>query len=280
MNAGPGGEGAGQRPRPVSFVSDFGDRDEFAGVCRLVIERLAPGTTVIDVCHGIEPGDIVRGALVVAAAATVAGPAVHLAVVDPGVGSDRLGIAVAAGESFLVGPDNGLLSEAIARLGGADAAVEVTCGPLRSEPVAPTFHGRDVFAPVAAHLAAGRPLAEAGEPIDPGSLLGLDLPVAHVEPGAVETAVLYCDGFGNLILAARPESLDEAGLQGPITVEVAGRSGAAAAVRGRTFADAPAPGGLVVYADSAGRVGIAARGVNAARALEVGAGYRIRLSAR
>lgn len=246
---------------PITFLTDYGYEDEFAGVCRVAIARLASDAQVVDLTHGIPPGDVRRGALALEAAVHIAGPAVHLAVVDPGVGGDRRAVAVAAGGSFLVGPDNGLLSLALAELGGPSAAAEISRSPLRLDPVAPTFHGRDVFAPVAAHLAAGRPLAVAGDPIDPASLVELELPAPAQEEGALRVHVLYADRFGNLILDARPADLGE--VEQELELRLAGAS--FAAVRGSTFSHGA--GGLVVYDDSSGRLGIALDGGSAARHL-------------
>lgn len=248
---------------PITFLTDYGYEDEFAGVCRAVVARLEPGVRILDLTHGIPPGDVRRGALALEAAVPFAGPAVHMAVVDAGVGTARRAVAVATGVAFLVGPDNGLLNLAITRLGGADQAVEVSQSPLRLDPVAPTFHGRDLFAPVAAHLAAGRPLAVAGEPIDPASLVQLDLPSPVERDGTLAVHVLFADRFGNLILDARPEDL-KGGQR--LAVSKAGQS--VPAVRGTTFADGA--GGLVVYDDSSGRLGIALDGGSAARHLGAG----------
>jgi S-adenosyl-L-methionine hydrolase (adenosine-forming) len=245
---------------PVAFLTDYGDGDEFAGSCRLIIERLAPGTRVIDLTHGIPPGDVRRGALALEAAARRAAPAVYLAVVDPGVGTDRRGLAIAAGASFLVGPDNGLLVRAADALGGPERAVDVSGSPLRLEPVAATFHGRDLFAPVAAHLAAGRPLDVAGEEVDRASLVALELPEARREGDALVAPVLHADRFGNLVLAADPAELD-AVLGAAEHLSITAPAGRFAAVRGATFADADAGEAvgeaLVVYEASSGRLAVA-----------------------
>ena len=157
-------------PRPITFLSDYGYEDEFAGVCRAVISQIAPGASLIDLTHGIARQDIRQGAVALANALPSCPPGVHLAVVDPGVGSERRAVAVAAAEGrILVGPDNGLLSRALDRLGGALDAVELSHSPFRLEPVSATFHGRDLFAPVAAHLSLGAHLDEAGQSIDAGS---------------------------------------------------------------------------------------------------------------
>ncbi len=249
---------------PITFLSDYGDADEFAGVCRVVIERLAPGSVVIDLTHGIPAGDIRRGALALEAAAGMAGPSVHLAVVDPGVGTKRRAVALAAGDSFLVGPDNGLLLLAAARLGGVDAAVEVSETSLALQPITSTFHGRDLFAPVAAHLASGGALALAGASIPVDRLIELSLPSPVAGEDGLLCHVLYADRFGNLILDARADDLADLGAE--IVLAVAGRT--AQATRGSTFADGD--GGLVVYDDSSGRLAIALDGGSAAASLGAG----------
>jgi hypothetical protein len=257
---------------PVTFLSDYGYEDEFAGICRAVIARLAPEVRVVDLTHGIPAGDVRRGALALEAGVAQVGAAVHLAVIDPGVGSERRGVALRAGDGFLVGPDNGLLALAWTRLGAVDEAVDVSATSLRLEPVAPTFHGRDVFAPVAAHLAAGRPLAGAGDAIDPGSLVELDLPEPRRDGNALVAHVLYADRFGNLVLDAGTDDLGAS--PSPLSIAAAGRE--FRAVRGRTFADGA--GGLVVYGDSSGRLGIAVDRGSAAELLGAGRDDELRLS--
>ena len=266
----------------VTFLSDYGYEDEFAGACRVVLTRLAPDVPVVDLTHGIPPGDVRRGALALEAVVSRSGPAVHLAVVDPGVGTDRRAVALRSGESFLVGPDNGLLVRAAARLGGVAAAVDISATPLRLEPVAATFHGRDLFAPVAAHLAAGRPLAATGERIEPASLNALELPEPGRDGDALVAHVLYADRFGNLVLDATPDDLAaEVRESTPEAYELVPRGSGGRtfdAVRGATFADGA--GGLVVYEDSSGRVGIAADGGSAAELLGLGPDDAVRLASR
>lgn len=256
--------------RPITFLSDYGDADEFAGVCRAVVAAIAPGARLIDLAHGIPPGDVRRGALALESAVPLAPAGVHLAVVDPGVGTRRRAVAVRSGDEgrVFVGPDNGLLAPALARLGGASQAVEISDSPFRRRPVAPTFHGRDVFAPVAAHLAMGASLAEAGEPIDPDSLIPLRLPEPTVERGRLSAHVLYADRFGNLVLDATPRELAAAGLEEVAACALTVRGERHELLRGATFGDAPA-GGLVLYGDSSGRLGIAVNGASAAEALQV-----------
>jgi S-adenosylmethionine hydrolase len=248
---------------PVAFLTDYGNGDEFAGSCRLVIERLGPGTKVVDLTHGIPPGDVRRGALALEAAARRAGPAVYLGVVDPGVGTERRAVALTAGHSHLVGPDNGLLALAAEVLGGVKALVDVSASPLALEPVAPTFHGRDVFAPVAAHLAAGRPLEAAGQAAAPESLRRLDLPSPRRDGRTLVAHVLYADRFGNLVLDAGPGDLE---FDGDISIGV--RTSEFSAVRAPTFAHGE--GGLVVYESSSGRLAVAVDRGSAAELLGAG----------
>ena len=162
---------------PISFLSDYGLADEFVGVCHAVIATICPDAEVIDITHGIPRHDVRAGALVLRGAVPYlpAGPV--LAVVDPEVGAERRAVAVRAGDGrLLVGPDNGLLSLAADVCGGVSEAVDIARSRFRLEPVSATFHGRDVFVPVGAQLAAGADLREAGEPLDPDELVALELP--------------------------------------------------------------------------------------------------------
>src|SRR5215208_4040183 len=186
--------------RPITFLSDYGYDDEFAGVCRAVIARIAPDARVIDLTHGIERHAVLQGAAVLANALPYAPPGVHLAIVDPGVGSDRRAIAVRVpdGDRLLVGPDNGLLWPAIDRFGGVAVAADVSLSPFRLEPISATFHGRDVFAPVAAQLARGAGLADAGEELDPAEIQRLEMPEPAIDTeGGVLAHVVHLDRFGN-----------------------------------------------------------------------------------
>ncbi|MFI6266787.1 S-adenosyl-l-methionine hydroxide adenosyltransferase family protein [Micromonospora sp. NPDC051006] len=253
----------------ISLTTDYGLTDGFVAACHGVIARIAPVARVIDVTHLVPPADVRRGATVLAQTVPYLPVGVHVAVVDPGVGTARRGIALASPGGFLVGPDNGLLLDAADALGGVSAAVELTDPAWLAPRVSTTFHGRDVFAPVAARLALGAPLAEAGPALDPTELVRLPTPVVTAHPGGFTAEVLTVDTFGNVQLAAAADLLD--GL--PPAVRVTARAPGAAvepgpgwpAVRGRTFGDAPA-GGLVVHPDSAGRVAVA---VNRGRAVEL-----------
>jgi S-adenosylmethionine hydrolase len=230
----------------VTFLSDYGLADDFVGVCHGVIARIAPQARVIDVTHGIARHDIRSGALVLRRALPYMPAGVHLAVVDPEVGARRRAVALRCAEEdrLLVGPDNGLLMPAAERFGGVVEAVEIGRSPLRLEPVSASFHGRDVFAPVAAGLAAGTALAAAGEPLDPDELVGLELPRARRTKDGLLTHVLQADHYGNVVLDAEHAQLAGSGLRLGHAVTVNGRP----ALYATTFADVPA-GGLLLYED-------------------------------
>ncbi len=167
----------------ITFLSDYGTADDFVGVCHAVMARIAPDVRVVDLSHGIARHDLRTGALVLRRTLPFAAPGVHLAVIDPEVGGTRRAVAVRCAEEdrLLVGPDNGLLLPAAERFGGVAEVVEISTSPCRLLPVSATFHGRDLFAPVGAHLAGGVELAETGDPLDPAELVALDLPTARLE---------------------------------------------------------------------------------------------------
>jgi S-adenosyl-L-methionine hydrolase (adenosine-forming) len=260
-------------PEPpfITFLSDYGLADEFVGVCHGVMLRRCPQAVVIDITHEIPPQDVRTGALVLRDALAYMPAGVHLAVVDPTVGGGGAGArrAVAmrtgAGERLLVGPDNGLLSLAAAGAGGVREAVDISRSAERLRPLSSTFHGRDVFSPVAGALAAGVPLDGIGEPIALESLSGLALPVAEAGDGVLAAHVLRVDRFGNLLLDASTNDLDRAGLHPgrEISVEAAGEFHRA--LRCVAFADVPA-GELLLYEDS---VRMAALAVNCGSAAEL-----------
>lgn len=186
----------------VSFLSDFGIEDEFAGVVRSVIRSIAPQARVIDLTHTIPAHDIRAGALALARAVQYLANGVVLGVVDPGVGTQRRAVAVevAEAESVFVGPDNGLLASAVAMAGGASRAVELTEASFHLPAPGATFAGRDVFAPVAAHLCNGVALDTLGPELDPASLVPGVLPLARIEPEGLVAEVLWVDHFGNVQL--------------------------------------------------------------------------------
>jgi S-adenosyl-L-methionine hydrolase (adenosine-forming) len=257
--------------RPITFLSDYGYEDEFAGVCRAVIAGVAPGAEVIDITHGIARAAVRQGAVVLANSLPFAPAGVHLAVVDPGVGTDRRPVAVRVGDRdrLLVGPDNGLLALAIERLGGAREAVDLTLSPFRLEPVSATFHGRDVFAPVAARLAAGAPLADAGEAVPARSLSAIALPEPRIYPERMIAHAIHADRFGNVALNVAHEQLAEGPLRLGRQLEVETPAGRFEAVFARAFADVE-PGRLLVYEDSSRSLSLAVNRGSAAERLEVG----------
>src|SRR5947207_9185469 len=186
------------RFRYLSFLTDYGLEDGFVAACHGVSARIAPHAGIIDVTHLIPPGDIRRGAAVLAQTVPYLPPAVHVAVVDPGVGTARRGIAVAAGDSVFIGPDNGLLSWAVTAAGGAARAFSLTNRELWLTRVTPTFHGRDIFMPVAAHLAADAELATAGEEVDVAGLATLPAPERMVRHFTAAGEGRTVDRFGTV----------------------------------------------------------------------------------
>ena len=265
-------------PLPITFLSDYGIGDDFAGVCRAVIARIAPGAQVIDITHGISRHDVRSGAAVLADALPFAPVGVHLAIVDPGVGGDRRAVAVrTAGEGhLLVGPDNGLLPPAIDVLGGAEEVYDIGDSRFRLEPASATFHGRDLFAPVAAQLAAGAAPSEVGEPIDPGELVRHVASRPRLEQQRAVAHVDRIDGFGNIALDLTAAELGGHPLAGAGKVSVGSRSRRRAAIRCSSFGDV-GEGAFLLYEDSSGRMAIAINRGNAAEGLEVRAGDEIEL---
>jgi S-adenosylmethionine hydrolase len=261
----------------ITFLTDYGSGDEFVGVCHGVIARRCPEARVIDISHGIPRQDVRAGALVLRDAVAYMPAAVHLAVVDPTVGSaSRRAVALAAAEpgQILVGPDNGLLWPAAERLGGIARAAEIGNSPERLEPVSATFHGRDIFAPVAAALAAGAALEDLGVPIDPGGIERLELGSALVARGLLTAHVVRSDHYGNLVLDASGAQLAEAGFDTGASVWVEAHGRRQRARHGRTFADV-APGELLLYVDSSPAVALAVNGGSAADLLGAGPGAEV-----
>ena len=265
---------------PITFLSDYGSADEYAGVCRAVIARIAPDALVIDLTHGIARHDVGHGAAVLAQALGFAPAGIHLAVVDPGVGSARRAVAVAtaAEQRFFVGPDNGLLAPALERFGGATDAVEISASPVRLEPVSATFHGRDLFAPVAAHLALGTPLRELGEPIDPESIKPVERREPELEPGLrLATQVSHVDGFGNVALIATAADAATAGLELGKRLRVTAPRRSDEVVYVSSFADVDA-GTPALLVDSSGSLALAVNRGDAGRRLDLAPGDRVVLT--
>jgi hypothetical protein len=197
----------------ISFLTDYGTSDEFVGVVKSVIRQIAPHAAVIDITHDIPPYDTRAASLTLARSVQYLCPGVVLAVVDPGVGTDRRAVAVEVGDgqSYLVGPDNGMLAPAVGLVGGVTAAVALTNPEYQLAAPGPTFAGRDVFGPAAAHLCAGVPLEALGEPVDLDSLLPGLIPLPRPEPEGLVAEVLWVDRYGNCQLNVDPDEVIEWG---------------------------------------------------------------------
>jgi S-adenosylmethionine hydrolase len=251
--------------------------DDFAGTCEGVMKRIAPHVDVIHLTHGIAPHNVLQGAVVLARALPFVPPGVHVAVVDPGVGGERKALALRArDERVYVGPDNGILTLAAERLAGIAEAVEIADPTYMLEAVSATFHGRDVFAPAAAHVASGVPLNALGPPLSVDELVRVDLPAASVSERAVMATVVDVDRFGNVQLNVTMEELEQAKLQGVLEVEANGER--RSALVARTFVDVE-PGETVVYEDAYRSVAIAVNGASAAEALAARIGTEVALRA-
>jgi S-adenosylmethionine hydrolase len=264
----------------VTLLTDYGRDDDFVGVCHGVIRRIHPGAEIVDITHGIERHAVRQGALVLRNTLPYMPVGVHVAVVDPQVGTERRAIALRTGDGrMLVGPDNGLLSLAWERCDGVELAVDVTRSPHRLEPVSATFHGRDIFAPVAARLAAGEEIADAGDPLDAEALTEVELPEPREEEGAVVAHALVIDHFGNVGLNVDHERLAGTGitLGGRVAVEASGES--YVATYAQTFADVN-PGELLLYQDAYRTLALAINRGDAAGTLGLGVDAEMRLRPR
>jgi hypothetical protein len=267
----------GRRP-VVTLLTDYGITDEFAGVLHGVIARLCPDARVINLTHGVVRHDIRGGAAVLAQSLPYMPVGVHLAVVDPTVGGDRRAVALRVADGrILVGPDNGLLWPAAELGGGVEEAAEISRSPWRLEPVSATFHGRDIFAPVTAQLAAGAPLEEAGEPLDPGLLVRLETPRAWTEAGALVATVNNADRFGNLQLGAGWDDIAGIGVGLGDLLQVRLPSGELhPATFARTFSDVP-EGKLILFQDSAAKLALGFNQGSAAIRLGLRPGDQLRI---
>lgn len=263
------------RYRTVSFLSDFGHADEFVGVVHSVIRSVAPHVDIVDITHGIARHDVRAGGQALARAVEYLNPGVVVAVVDPGVGTERRAVAVEVGNgaSVLVGPDNGLLGPAVALVGGATRAFEITSAEHRLvSPGGATFDGRDVFAPAAGHLCNGVALEALGAETDPASLVSATLPIAQFDGSDVIAAVLWVDRYGNCQLNLAPADIEPLG--NPVKLEIDGEPRIAEPAR--AYDEIP-PGRAGLVADSSGLVSIALRRADAACELGLAAGSEVRL---
>jgi S-adenosyl-L-methionine hydrolase (adenosine-forming) len=259
----------------ITFLTDFGLEDDFVGTCHGVLKRIAPDAEIIDITHGIRPGHVLQAALMLANTLPYMPAGVHLAVVDPGVGSGRRPLALRDAEGRLyVGPDNGLLLPAANRFGGVAEVHELANPKYALDSVSRTFHGRDLFSPAAAHLALGIALGELGPPIDPAELVHLDLPQPEIGQSRIRATVLGVDRFGNIALNLTREHLDSAAIVPGMRVELSAGGNRYYAIAARTFADAT-PGELILYEDSYRNAAIAVSRGSAAALLAVSEGAEI-----
>ncbi|HEX2153861.1 MAG TPA: SAM-dependent chlorinase/fluorinase [Acidimicrobiia bacterium] len=261
--------------RPISFLSDFGHGDEFVGVVHGVLATLAPESRIIDITHQIRRGDIKAGALALTRAIQYLPPGVVLAVVDPGVGTERQAIAAETEWGFFVGPDNGLLSPAVAMMGGASRIVSIENEEARIPSGGETFHGRDVFAPAAALLASGEAgLEELGPSVGDDGVSPLLLPLPDTQNGTVTGEAWWVDGFGNVQTNISPEDLAEVGIRPGtvVTVKVGPRLNQ---IRWVTAYGDVGEGDPLIHVDSSGLMAVAVRSGRADEELGIAEGTSV-----
>lgn len=264
--------------RFITFTSDYGLEDEFVGVCHGVMKRFAPEVEILDISHGIPPQDVLAGATVLAQAVAYMPPAVHLAVVDPGVGTKRRAVIIGtkAGPP-LVGPDNGVLWLAAEQLGGPVQAHVIERDDHYLKPTSRTFHGRDIFAPCVARLALGTPPDEFGPRIGVADLVRLDVPASRVDDDHVHGQIVQMDHFGNMQLNIHRQELEGVGLflGDAVEMRVGGKS--YRVPYRQAFADVPA-GKMAIIEDSYRRITVVVNQGSAAKQLEARRGDPIILA--
>ena len=271
--------GAMSGTRPICFLSDFGLGEDFVGLCKGVMLRISPQATVIDLTHEV-PGFAIEAGAELLEHATQYMPedTVYLAIVDPGVGTERRALALqTAGGPSLVGPDNGLLVHAAESLCGIVDAVSLTNPNYHLLPVSNTFHGRDVFSPATAHLAAGLDLRRLGEVVDPASLVRIELPGVEREgKSTIAATIISVNRYGNIRLSARVE---ETGFEfGALLKVEVGESGEMLVRYVETFGEHSKAGDLVLVPDSHRRLSLSVNKGHASRALALKPGNRVRLT--
>ncbi|WP_273841371.1 SAM hydrolase/SAM-dependent halogenase family protein [Rubrobacter calidifluminis] len=261
--------------RPICFLSDFGLADDFVGSCKGVIASIAPEAHIIDLTHDVPGFEIEAGAEILQHATRYMPPdTVYLAVIDPGVGTERRGIALSTGSgALMVGPDNGLLLPAARFLGGVRECVVLNNPRYRLHPLSNTFHGRDIFSPAAAHLASGISLTELGDSIPPAELVDLELPETGAQDikDGFEARIISIDRFGNARLSVLQEEADF-GYGSLLGVDVG--DGEMKVRYVNTFGAAK-PGELVLVPDSHWRLSLCINRGNAAQALSLSSGERV-----
>lgn len=253
----------------ISLLTDFGDRDAFVGIMKGVIWKIAPQVQIADLTHWIEPQNVLQGALILGQAYRYFPEgSVHVVVVDPGVGTQRRAVAAKIGHFYFVAPDNGLLTlpiEWAEKAGDVIHAVELNNPRFWLPEVSRTFHGRDIFAPCAAHLANGTPLDELGSRLESRELLRIDIPKPRRMPTGWQAQVLMVDVFGNLISNLTSEDVGEERIRKVVI------SGVSIERFRRTFGEAPA-GSLITMFDSSGYLSVCVVNGNAQKQLNVRAG--------
>jgi S-adenosylmethionine hydrolase len=263
----------------ITFLSDFGLGDDFVGTCHGVMKQIAPDSDLIDITHGIEPQSILQGALVLANTLPYMPVGVHMAVVDPEVGTPRRALVIRARDGrLLIGPDNGLLIPAAERLGGIVAAYEITNREYALSPVSPTFHGRDIFSPACAHLTRGLDPSELGAAVEVGSLVLLQIPEPEIGERRVRATCLYVDRFGNVQLNVHAEQVERLGIVPGKRVEVELAMDRFYALAARVFAEAR-PGDTILYEDAYRNIALAITRGNAAQTFGIHPGMEVLLRA-
>ena len=266
--------------RVVTLLTDFGLQDEYAGVVEGVIATAAPEVRVLHVSHGVPATNVRRGESMLASAISFLPVGVHLAIVDPGVGSERRAVAIrSADDRLFVGPDNGVLIAAVERCGGAVEAWEIVNPELWLEEVSATFHGRDVFAPVAARLAQGLDPATVGPIVTISSLTRLPTRQATVSSGMISGLVAFADGFGNVATTIMPADIETIGVRDGGTLEIAVGDYRFLGSFASTYADVE-PGEIVVHVHAGGSIGVAVNRGSFAEVAATGEGDAIVLQSR
>jgi S-adenosyl-L-methionine hydrolase (adenosine-forming) len=261
----------------ITFLTDFGLEDDFVGVCHGVMKRIAPEVEIIDITHGIHPHEVLQGSMMLANTLPYFTEGVHLAVVDPGVGGERRGIALRSGDGRLyVGPDNGLLVPAAEKLGGIEAAHEITNPEYALQPISATFHGRDVFSPATAHLARGLAIEKLGPTLEVASLARIEVPKPDISDRRIRARCLYVDRFGNMQLNLTREHVQRLGIEPGTQVELELATERYYAIAARTFTDARG-GEIILYQDAYENIAIAISGGSAAETFSAEPGTDIRI---
>jgi S-adenosylmethionine hydrolase len=266
----------------VSLTSDWGERDPSPAICRAVVLGIAPDALIVDISHEVEKYNIGHGALMLWCALPFLPIGAHMCVVDPGVGTARRPVALeTARGDYLVGPDNGVLLPGAERLGGVVRAHQIDNAQYRLPVISHTFHGRDLFAPAAAHLALGVPLDAIGPPIDTSELATMDWPVPHIRSGELETSVIYRDTFGNVKLSALatdvPLAFPGIAHGERMSVWLGATSKPVEMPWAATFGEVN-KGDHLLYEDSYGRLCIAQNQGDAAKSLRISEGTTVRIA--